>query len=307
MRAFMLAVGLLLSFATHSAELTLKPVKIAPGIYAVIGDLGNQTYENDGLNNNLGFVVTDDGVLVINTGPSTRVARALHAAIGKITSQPVKWAVNVNGQNHYWLGNGYFQSLGAAIVAHKEADRIMREAGETQLDSNQRLLKEKSEGTALAYPSELLDDKREIKLGKTVIQFLHFGQAHTPGDIVVWLPRQKIAFAGDIVYIERMLVVLPISHSGSWIQSFDKLAKLDPKIIIPGHGHPADMMTARKDTRDYLAYLRAEIRKSLDKGEMQYDAEERIDQSGFSYLANFELLARRNAGQIYLEMEKDAF
>ncbi|MBI3777841.1 MAG: MBL fold metallo-hydrolase [Gammaproteobacteria bacterium] len=307
MRASAVFTGLFLAFSAQAAELTLHPVKIAPDVYAIIGDLGAQTYENEGLNSNLGFVVTGDGVLVINTGPGTRIARALHAAIGKITSQPVKWVVNVNSQNHYWLGNGYFKSLGAAIVAHKEADRIMREVGNMQLTSNQRLLKEKADGTTLTYPSELLDDKREIKLGKTVVQLLHFGQAHTPGDIVVWLPQQKIAFTGDIVYTERMLVVLPISHSGNWIQSFDKLAKLYPKIIVPGHGHPADMMTARKDTRDYLAYLRAEIRKSLDKGEMQYDAEERIDQSGFSYLVNFELLARRNAGQIYLEMEKDAF
>lgn len=219
----------------------------------------------------------------------------------------MKWVVNLNSQNHYWLGNGYFKSLGAAIVAHKEADRIMREVGETQLASSQRLLKEKAEGTALAYPSELLDGKREIRLGNTIVQLLHFGQAHTPGDIVVWLPQQKIAFAGDIVYTERMLVVLPISHTGNWLRAFDKLAYLEPKIIVPGHGHPADMITTRKDTRDYLAYLRAEIKKSLDKGEMQHDAEDRIDQSGFRYLANFELLARRNAGQIYLEMEKEAF
>jgi glyoxylase-like metal-dependent hydrolase (beta-lactamase superfamily II) len=306
MRIFILAAGLLLSFAANSAELVLNPVKVAPDIYAVIGDLGNQTYENEGLNSNLGFVVTNDGVLVINTGPSMHVARALHRAIGKTTAQPVKWVVNLNSQNHYWLGNSHFKSLGAAIVAHKEADRIMRDVGETQLASSQRLLMEKAEDTTLAHPSELLNDKREIKLGKTVIQLLHFGHAHTPGDIVVWLPQQRIVFAGDIVYTERMLVVLPVSNSASWLRAFDKLAQLNPRIIIPGHGHPADMTTAHKDTRDYLAFLRAEIKKSLDKGEMQRNAEDWIDQSRFRYLANFELLARRNAGQIYLEMEKEA-
>jgi len=107
MSKFIFATGLLLSFAANSAELVLKPVKIAPDIYAVIGDLGNQTFENEGLNSNLGFVVTGDGVLVINTGPSMRVARALQIAIGKITAQPVKWGVNLNSQNHYWLGNGH--------------------------------------------------------------------------------------------------------------------------------------------------------------------------------------------------------
>ena len=137
---------------------------VAPDVYAVVGDLGGQTYENEGLNNNLGFVVTEAGVIVINTGPTARVAKALHAAIQKVTSQPVKWVVNVNSQNHYWHGNGYFKALGATIVAHKEADRVMRETGAGQLDANKTLLKDKAEGTVLAYPAELFDGRRELKL-----------------------------------------------------------------------------------------------------------------------------------------------
>ncbi len=307
MRVPAIFTGLFLALSAQAAELTLTPIRIAPDVYAVIGDLGGQTYKNEGLNNNLGFIVTGDGVLVINSGPSTRVAKALHAAIKKITSQPVKWAVNVNSQNHQWLGNGYFKSIGTVILAHKEADRLMRDAGETQIAANKTLLKEKAAGTTLAYPDELVDDKREMKLGNTVVQLLHFGQAHTPGDIVVRLPQQRVVFAGDIVYTERMLVVLPISHSGSWVQAFDKLAQLDPKTIIPGHGHPTNLERARKETRDYLFYLREEVGKSLDRGDTLQDAVDKIDQSGFKHLANFDQLARRNANQVYLEMEKEAF
>jgi hypothetical protein len=90
MRLFTLFAGLFLSLTAHSAELILKSMKVAPDIYAVIGDLGAQTYENEGLNNSLGFIVTSDGVLVINTGANMRVAKALHAAIKNITPQPVK-------------------------------------------------------------------------------------------------------------------------------------------------------------------------------------------------------------------------
>ena len=299
--------GVFLSLSAQAAELTLNPVTVAPDVYAVIGHLGNQTYENEGLNNNLGFVVSRDGVLIINAGPSLRVARALHRAIKKITGQPVRWVVNLNSQNHNWLGNGYFKSSGAVILAHPAADRVMHETGAAQLANNQRLLKERAEGTTVVYPSEILDGKRELNLGDTTVQFLHLGQAHTPGDIVAWLPRQKIAFAGDIVYTERMLLVLPISHSGNWVQAFDKLAQLEPKAIVPGHGHPTDLTRARRETHDYLVYLRDEIKKSIDRGEMQQDAEDKIDQSRFQYLANFELLARRNVSQVYLEMEKESF
>jgi glyoxylase-like metal-dependent hydrolase (beta-lactamase superfamily II) len=307
MRLPAIVTGLFLALSAQAAELTLNPVRIAPDVYAVIGDLGAQTYENEGLNNNLGFIISDKGVLVINSGPSIRVAKALHAAIRKITPQPVKWVVNVNSQNHQWLGNGYFKSAGAKILAHREADRVMRDAGETQIETNKTLLRERAAGTTLTYPDELVDGKREIKLGNTVVQLLHFGQAHTPGDMVVWLPQQKIIFAGDIVYTERMLGVLTISDSGNWVQVFNKLAQLDPKIVIPGHGHPTNLERARKETRDYLVYLREEVGKSLGRGDTLQDAVDKIDQSGFKHLANFDQLARRNANQVYLEMEKEAF
>jgi len=268
----------------QATELTLKPVPVAPGIYAVVGDLGGQTYENEGLNNNLGFVVSEDGVLVINTGPTARVARALHEAIKKVTDRPVKWAVNVNSQNHYWHGNAYFQGLGVKVIAHRDADRVMREMGAGQIEANRALLKDRSDGTTLAYPSELFDNKRELKLGKMVLQLLHFGPAHTPGDIVVWLPRQKVVFAGDIVYTERMLAIIPISHTGGWLQAFDKLAMLKPRVVVPGHGQPTDLKRAKKDTRDYLAYVRASVKKVLDDGGSLQDAVDKTDQSKFNYL-----------------------
>ena len=151
------------------------------------------------------------------------MARALHAAIRNITAQPVKWAVNVNSQNHYWLGNGYFKSLGATILTSSEAGRFMREMGAQQLEASKTLLKERADGTVPTYPTVLIADRRELKLAKTSVQLLHFGPAHTPGDLAVWLPEQKVLFAGDIIYTERLLAVIPISNSANWVRVFDKL------------------------------------------------------------------------------------
>lgn len=293
--------------AVQAEDLVLQPVGVAPDVYAVIGDLAGQTYENEGLNNNLGFVVTDKGVLVINTGPSQRVAKALHAAIQKTTKQPIKWVVNVNSQNHYWLGNDYFKSLGATLIASKEGERVMREMSAQQLETNQALLKEKAAGTKLAYPTDLVADKRELKLGKTAVQLLHFGPAHTPGDLVVWLPEQKILFSGDIIYTERLLAVIPIGNSANWIEVFDKLAALNPKTIVPGHGRPTTMERARRDTRDYLSFLRAEAKRIFDTSGSLQEAVEKTDQSRFRSLVNFDLLARRNMNQVFQEVERDSF
>lgn len=293
--------------AVQAEDLVLQPVQVAPNVYAVIGDLAGQTYENDGLNNNLGFVISDKGVLVINTGPSLRVAKALHAAIQKTTQQPIKWVVDVNSQNHYWLGNDYFKSLGATLIASQEGERVMREMGVQQLETNQTLLKEKAAGTKLTYPTDLVTDKRELKLGKTLVQLLHFGPAHTPGDLVVWLPEQKILFAGDIIYTERLLAIIPIGNSANWIEAFDKLAALNPKTVIPGHGKPTTMERARRDTRDYLSFLRTEAKRVFDASGSMQDAVEKTDQSRFRALVNFDLLARRNMNQVFQEVERDSF
>lgn len=291
----------------HAAELTLNPVKVGDGVYAVVGDLGGQTYENEGLNANLGFVVGRDGVLVINTGPTRRVAEALHRAIKTVTTSPVKWVVNVNSQNHYWHGNGYFASPGVPVIAHEAAVKIMRENGNTQLEGNRSELKEKAAGTTLAFPSVLFKDTHTIDLGDRTVEVRHFGHAHTPGDVSVWLPKERIIFTGDLVYTERMLAVIPQSHSGKWIAAYDRLMALKPEVVVPGHGRPTDAARAKRETRDYLDSLRAQAKKAIDRGDSLTKAINAIDQSAFKNLANFELLARRNANMVAREVEKESF
>lgn len=293
--------------AVSAAELQLKPTLVAPGVYAIIGDLGGQTYDNEGLNNNLGFVVGDDGVLVINAGPSTRIAQALHAAIKKVTPHPIKFVVNVNAQNHYWLGNDYFRRLGIPIIAHDAAGRLMQEQGAGQLQFARTTYKEKAEGTALAYPSETFTDRRTLHLGKTEVQLLHFGSAHTAGDIALWLPQQKILFAGVLVFTERMLAVIPVGNSGGWVNAFDQAMALKPRSIVPGHGKVTDIKTATRDTRDYLHHLRNSAQAVLAKNGSLQDAVEKTDQSKFKSLLNFELLAKRNMNQVFTEMERESF
>jgi glyoxylase-like metal-dependent hydrolase (beta-lactamase superfamily II) len=302
-RIALLCLVLLSPFAT-AADLVLKPVEVAPKIYAVIGDLAGQTYENEGLNNNLGFVVSDTGVIVINTGPTQRVAKALHAAIQQVSKQPVRVVINVNSQNHYWLGNDYFKKLGATIIATQAAERVMREQGPQQLEANKTLLKEKAEGTALAYPAETFTDKKAIKLGATVIELRHFGPAHTPGDLVVWLPQTRVLFSGDLIYTERMLAIIPIGDTRNWVKAFDQAVALNPAVIVPGHGRPTTVAQAKAQTRDYLDYLLTSVKQYIDKDQFIDDAVKGIDQSKYKDLVNYDLLARRNVYNLYLEFER---
>ncbi|KPK54070.1 MAG: hypothetical protein AMJ84_01385 [Acidithiobacillales bacterium SM23_46] len=306
-RALLALFLLVMPHLAFAADLSLRPVKVADGVYAVIGALEGQTYENDGLNANLGFVIGGDGVLVINTGPSTRVATALHRAIRAVTDKPVKWVVNTNSQNHYWLGNAYFQRQGAQLYAHKEAVRLMRELGTGQLEDNRNRLKERAAGTTLVFPSNEVDKAHRIDLGDWAAELRHFAPAHTAGDLVVWLPSAGVLFSGDIIYVDRMLAVIPISSTTGWIEAFDAAISLSPKVIVPGHGKLTDIAKAKRETRDYLVLLRESARKAVDNLADLNDFVNKLDQSKFKHLANFEELARRNANMTYVEMMKEAF
>lgn len=306
-KKILIACSFVFSSQIFAADLILKPVKVAPNVYAVIGDFGSQTYENDALNSNYGFVVTPEGVVVINSGTSVRIAKALHESIKLVSSKPLKWVINTNGQNQNWLGNAYFSALKVPVIALKEAADLMNEAGDAQLGSIKLLLKDKAQGTTLSYPSEVFSTKREITLGGVTFSLISFGTAHTPGDIVVWMPQQKILFAGDIVFTERMAAILPIGNVGGWIKAFDSAMALGAKIIVPGHGKVTEVKQATRDTKDFLVATRASVKKTLDAGGSLQDAVEKTDQSQFKYLQGFDALSKRNINQVYTEMESESF
>lgn len=300
-RALLLAAVLALPAAAF--EPVAQPV--APGVYAVIGEMGGRTYDNQGLNANFGFIVTDEGVVAVDSGASYQSARRLHAAIKKITDQPVRYVINTGSQDHRWLGNGYFKSIGAQIIAQRKARADMEARGADQLAVLQPVLKERLEGTEPVFPDRVFDDRLTLKLGGREIQLIHFHGGHTPGDSVVWLPREKLLFAGDLVYVDRLLGVIPISSVKNWTASFKAMEKLAPKTVVPGHGSVCDLTKARRETYDYLVLLRTHVKKAVADFVDLQRAIDTLDQSRFSYLANYEELKGSNASRAYLEAESE--
>ena len=288
-----------------ASALTLTPVKVAPDVYAFIGDTGGRTYENYGMNANTGFIVTTGGVVVIDSGAGYLAAQAMHRAIKQVTRQPVKYVVNTGGQDHRWLGNGYFREQGAEIIAARPARADMAQRAGAQLDALRVDLKERMDGTLPVYPDRLFEQRETLRLGGTEIRLLYFSGGHTPGDSVVWLPKQNVLFSGDLVYVDRLLGVLPVSNSRNWLASFEEMEKLRPAKIVPGHGRVCDLDQARRETRDYLRLLRGHMRKAFDGGADLQAAIDRLDQKAFSRLRNYETLKGGNASRIYLEIEAE--
>lgn len=285
--------------------LQLSPIQVGTGVYAFIGDTGLRTYENEAMNANTGFIVTSGGVVVVDSGSTYLVAKAMHAAIKKVTQQPVKYVVNTGAQDHRWLGNGYFRELGAQIIASRKARADMEERGAGQLAALTTELREKIAGTKIVYPERLLDKEEILKLGSDEIRILYFHGGHTPGDAVVWLPKSRILFSGDLIYVDRLLGILPFSNSKDWLASFEEAEKLKPKVIVPGHGKVCDLPRAKKETGDYLSLLRKHMRKTYDAGSDLQKAIDTLDQRAFRHMELYEVLKGGNASRVYLEMESE--
>jgi glyoxylase-like metal-dependent hydrolase (beta-lactamase superfamily II) len=285
------------------ASEVLKIDKLDDNVYALIGPIGNRDTENLGNNSNFGVVVTKEGIVLIDPGGSYKGAQMVHAAVRSISDTPIAVVINTGGQDHRWLGNGYFKAGGSRIIAHEEAVTDQKARVQDQLIRLGNLIgSEGLEGTEPVYADQTFSGQQTLTLGGTSLIVGHAGHAHTPGDSYVWLPQQRILFSGDIVYVERMLSIGPHSAHKSWIAAFETLAALDPRIVVPGHGEVVDLAKAKSDTYDYLVFLRSAVFDFMDAGGGIEDIST-LDQSRFAYLANYDTLKGRNAQRVYEELE----
>lgn len=298
MKILAVAALLLSAFPVYALEIQ----KVTEGVYAVVGPLDQRSEDNLANNATFGVVVTDEGVVLVDTGGSWLGAEALHQAVREITDQPVKFVINSGGQDHRWIGNDYWQQLGAKVIASEAAVADHNDRGSVQMTGLSILLGDKLAGTVPAYADITFDTEYDFELGGVAFEIAYAGQAHTPGDSFVWVPSANTVFTGDIVYMERILGIGGQSHSGTWIEVFEAVAALNPTHVVPGHGAPTDLAGATADTYDYLVNLRTQMGVFIDDGGDIIESVN-VEQGAFSYLENFEGLAKRNAQQVFSEME----
>jgi glyoxylase-like metal-dependent hydrolase (beta-lactamase superfamily II) len=298
---------LFIVFISLSIPLYASPVlqlqRVDNNVYAIIGPLGNRDPQNLGNNATFGFVVTSDGVVLIDPGGSYQGAAEIHNVIQTVTDKPVKIVINTGGQDHRWLGNGYFKKLDARIIASSKAVADQKARTQDQFFMLGNLVGDTGlKNTDAVYAEETFDDRLEFTLGDTAFELRHVGPAHTPGDSYVWLPQQRIVFTGDIVYVQRMLGVIPVSNSKNWLTAFETMAALQPESVVPGHGHATTLQEATADTYNYLVFLRQAVAEFMEAGG-GIENIGKLDQSRFSFLKNYDMLKGRNAQRVYQELE----
>ena len=303
LKQLLILIPMLLGFNCAVGADDLALTRVTDNVYAVVGSMENRTPDNLGNNSTFGFVVTTEGVVLIDSGGTYKGAKKIHEVIRRITDKPVVKVINTGGQDHRWLGNGYFKSLGAEIIANEKAVKDQKERTQDQFFALGILVGDDGlKGTNEVYADKTFDKNIRFVLGNTSFEIHHVGQAHTPGDSFVWLPEQQVMFSGDIVFTERMLGILEYSNSKSWINAYEAMASHNPRYVVPGHGHPTTLDKAKSDTYEYLKFLRQSVAEFMESGGDITEIS-KVEQSKYKYLISYELLFGRNAQRVYSELE----
>jgi glyoxylase-like metal-dependent hydrolase (beta-lactamase superfamily II) len=283
----------------------LRAVMVSPGVWALVGPIGGPTRDNHALNATYGVIATPEGTVLIDSGASALGARLLADHAQQLTGQPVRWVVNTGSQHHRWLGNDQLRKGGAQVIAHARTVQTQRALAGAQAAELRTLLGERFDATVPAHADRVADGERaELTLGGVHIEMLDLGDAHFPGDVVVWLPSSRTAFAGDVVYVERLLSLAPLSNGPSWLRAFDRLAALAPTQVVPGHGAPTTLAVAQAQTGAYLRFVTVGVvRHAREMAGTEAALAELGNAPAFAALANYEQLHRINVNRAYLRAE----
>lgn len=304
-RFVLLVLTLLIGINASAFELVSE--KVADNVYALVGKIGPRSKENLALNNTLGFVITTKGVLLVGTGATEEAAALIESSIKKVTDQPITQIINIGAQDHHWMGNSYFEKKGIPVIALKRTSKTQLEHIEDHLARLDTIKLKHLPKDEIKLADTLIDaDKYAFTLDNTDFELRFIGDGHFPNDAVLWLPKQKVIFTGDLVFNDRMLGVQPYSKSKQWLETFDKMAAMKPRFVIPGHGHAGTLAKAQKDTGDYLHWLVSEVSKAIEGWEDIGDMVSRLKKTHkFDHLKFHETWNPVNLNRTYLQLEAE--
>jgi len=305
-QVFALIAALFFTAVVH-ADYLPRAESVADQVYAIVGPLSQRSQENDGLNANYGFIVTPEGVVLIDSGASRLGAMKLETAIRVVTDKPVRWVINTGSQDHRWLGNAYFASKGAQILALERTAATQQRNGKQQLENLSRFLGERLVGTeplSSAQPLKVgAGDTATVTLG-SVLFMLRYTDTHYPGDAMIHLPTQNVVFTGDLVYVDRLFSVLPVSSVKNGQRAFGVLKSLKPARLVPGHGRVCDLAQAQRESGDYHDFLANVIGAAAKEMEpMDEVLNQHTDLPAFRHLENYSDLHRTNMNRAFTEFE----
>jgi glyoxylase-like metal-dependent hydrolase (beta-lactamase superfamily II) len=294
--------GLLAGTLVHSPPApTIR--RLAPGVYAAIGDTGRGSEGRP----NAGFVVTSEGVVVIDALASPQQGEQLLQAVRRVTRQPIRWLVLTHHHPDHHFGAIVFRRLGAQVVAHPDRRMLASEGGEDALMADWVRVVGLDAMRNFEFadiPDRPVTGTDTLRLGGTTLVLSHPGAAHSAGDLLVWLPDTRILFAGDLLVEDGVTMVVD-GDSRVLLRALAGIDSLGPRIVVPGHGaipaRPAGLVSR---TRSYLTQLESAMRAAVERGIPMGRALKQLAPADATRPVSLNSRRRRNAVRVYLEAER---
>lgn len=259
---------------------------------------------------NAGFIVTRDGVVAIDAGASPREGERLLRTIRRVTRQPVRWLVLTHHHPDHHFGAVAFRRAGAKVIAHPDRRTLASEGGEDALIASwiRVVGLDAMRGFELAdIPDRPVERADTLRLGGRTIVISSPGPAHTPGDLLVWLPKEQVLFAGDIL-VEDGVTMIVDGSTPALLSALEGIERLEPRAMVPGHGAlPRDPRTLLDSTRGYVTALRTDMRAAVEQGRPMNRVLAALPPADSTRPVSLNSRRRRNAVRAYLEAEREMF
>jgi glyoxylase-like metal-dependent hydrolase (beta-lactamase superfamily II) len=284
--------------------------QIAPHTYVIHGPLGFPTVENQGFMNNPGFVVTSDGVVVIDPGSSVQAGRMVLKQISTVTDKPVTHLINTHVHGDHWLGNQAIAETypDAVLMAHPA---MMEKAHTGAADEWLNLMAAATEGftkgTRAVIPTTSTSVIGRLETGGMTFRFHAPERAHSGTDVMIEVVQESVVFLGDNVTYKRIARMDDASFLGS-IAACEIATNLAASHYVPGHGPTGDVSIVNEFQR-YLATLYSEVARLYEEGLADFEMKPEIVEKLEPYAAwvNFEDEVGRHISLAILEIERNSF
>lgn len=301
--------------ADAGVDQPLPVYKLTHNSYMLFGNISTLNQDNRGFNANAGFIVTPQGVIVIDALGTPRLARQMLASIRCITDKPVKYLIVTHNHPDHAYGAAALSDIeGITIIAHPgTVDYNQSQTLESSVAYRQQMLEKDMAGFRPLQADIYLEAEpfamKRIRLGDEVIDIYNTGNHHSYGDLVVHQAEQKILWISDLAFNQRT-TYLGDGDSAQILKAQDWLLQTfpDTKLMVPGHGSaqtaPFPMLAK---TRDYVSRMRSAMQQAVDDGVSMLDAVQAVEFEDWQDVPLYDVNQRANANFVYREMEKAYF
>jgi quinoprotein relay system zinc metallohydrolase 2 len=302
-RGLMITLAMLLAVGIARAAPPLSLEKVADGDYVHFGMVALPTPDNEGDIANLGVIIGQDAVAVVDTGGSVSVGQRLLAAVRAVTTKPIRYVINTHEHPDHVFGNAAMPP-GAVFVGHHNLPMELAKRGNYYLRSYREQIGEPAiEAVRIIPPTLLVDSETTLDLGGKRLRLTAWPHAaHTNCDLTVLDEATGVLFAGDLVFLQHVPVV-DGSLTG-WLALLPRLAAVPARLVVPGHGRlVAPWPQALEDERRYLTVLDQDARRQIAAGTPLARAIADIGSSEQSRWQLFDDYNPRNATTAFSELE----